>query len=755
MGFERYVDYALDVPMYFVYRNGRYIDVAGASFRDFIAGKSRAASGRASDLRRLGRPPHHALPGCRLKRFMEMRGADAGSSLAGLMALPAFWIGLLYDATALGEASALVADWSLERSHGLARSGSASRARGAVSRRQGSAGRARGGRHRRAGADAPGADRTERRGRAQASGAARRPPCRRAAHRRTGCLPTYKNRLAAATSRVCSTLAPFEPRRGRRGGSHKLRRRRSFRREMRWSRPACSPASRSLRVDALALAGRLGLGQLRPCVSTTSTSASISRIHPAIRSMSPPESSLHLFVSNHATALTLLSAFAGAAVASMFYLLVRRQLDAPYALGATLIMALTPLFWLQSGLALTDMFGMMFVLAFLLVEGAATPERARRSRQTDRLRSHRRAVARGATAFHAYHCRLLVHPRGYGAHYRRQACLDGGGRLRGGCGAVADTGLARNRRPRNLFHRHGRPVQVALRPPSCLGAWQPGRRLCLVRPRHHPHRLGRPGLRTDASSREPPWQARAVRALGGHAISRARVAQPFQGRGAALHARLRSLSSHDLHHAAGGDLRYFLPFSLIVGWSVPAYLALFRRPAVRAAALVPLLAVTVLPSFFLVGGLAKVPPPVAAFEWIRANRPTAVFYSGPLKRHALFYWPEGDLREAPKTDSDCATFRSLLESGRPVLSTRNELCGISGRESRVVQARLAHSRQAQPRLHLRLSREFRRPTVTGRCARGLKPTGAMHRCQRKSPPHSVNPARMRRESVPRRMLGRR
>jgi hypothetical protein len=69
---------------------------------------------------------------------------------------------------------------------------------------------------------------------------------------------------------------------------------------------------------------------------------------------------------------------------------------------------------------------------------------------------------------------------------------------------------------------------------------------------------------------------------------------------------------------------------------------------------------------------------VAAFEWIRANRPTAVFYSGPLKRQALFYWPEGDLREAPKTDSDCATFRSLLESGRPVLSTRNELCGIAG-----------------------------------------------------------------------------
>jgi len=83
----------------------------------------------------------------------------------------------------------------------------------------------------------------------------------------------------------------------------------------------------------------------------------------------------HLAIANHASALTFVSSLSGAAVASMFYLLDRRQNDWQVALWATLIMALSPLYWLQSGLALTDMFGMVFVLAFLLVEGTtpATP----------------------------------------------------------------------------------------------------------------------------------------------------------------------------------------------------------------------------------------------------------------------------------------------------------------------------------------------------------------------------------------------
>src|SRR6185312_15633837 len=80
-------------------------------------------------------------------------------------------------------------------------------------------------------------------------------------------------------------------------------------------------------------------------------------------------------IADHAAALTLVSALSAASVASMFYVLERRHSDWPVALCATLIMALSPLFWLQSGLALTDMFGMVFVVAFLLVEGATTTKR--------------------------------------------------------------------------------------------------------------------------------------------------------------------------------------------------------------------------------------------------------------------------------------------------------------------------------------------------------------------------------------------
>jgi glutamate--cysteine ligase len=113
MGFERYVDYALDVPMYFVYRNGRYVDVAGASFRDFLAGRLEQLPGLRPNFDDWADHLTTLFPDVRLKRFMEMRGADASSSLAGLVSLPAFWTGLLYDSAALGEASALVADWTV------------------------------------------------------------------------------------------------------------------------------------------------------------------------------------------------------------------------------------------------------------------------------------------------------------------------------------------------------------------------------------------------------------------------------------------------------------------------------------------------------------------------------------------------------------------------------------------------------------------------------------------------------------------
>jgi glutamate--cysteine ligase len=115
MGFERYVDYALDVPMYFVYRDGRYLDVAGSSFRDFLAGKLTALPGMRPTLEDWRDHLTTLFPDVRLKRFLEMRGADAGT-LSALWALPALWVGLLYDNDMLDAAYALIKDWtSIER----------------------------------------------------------------------------------------------------------------------------------------------------------------------------------------------------------------------------------------------------------------------------------------------------------------------------------------------------------------------------------------------------------------------------------------------------------------------------------------------------------------------------------------------------------------------------------------------------------------------------------------------------------------
>ena len=113
MGFERYVDYALDVPMYFVYRDERYIDVAGASFRDFLAGKLKALPGVRPTMDDWADHLTTLFPDVRLKRFLEMRGADAGS-FAALWALPALWTGLLYDKQALDAAVVLTRDWTLQ-----------------------------------------------------------------------------------------------------------------------------------------------------------------------------------------------------------------------------------------------------------------------------------------------------------------------------------------------------------------------------------------------------------------------------------------------------------------------------------------------------------------------------------------------------------------------------------------------------------------------------------------------------------------
>jgi glutamate--cysteine ligase len=120
MGFERYVDYMLDVPMYFVYRDDRYLDTAGQSFRDFMAGKLPALPGEFPSMGDWVNHLTTAFPEVRLKRFLEMRGADGGP-WDRLCALPALWVGLLYDSQALDAACDLVKDWTVEELQALRR----------------------------------------------------------------------------------------------------------------------------------------------------------------------------------------------------------------------------------------------------------------------------------------------------------------------------------------------------------------------------------------------------------------------------------------------------------------------------------------------------------------------------------------------------------------------------------------------------------------------------------------------------------
>ena len=113
MGYERYVDYALSVPMYFVYRGGHYIDASGASFQDFLDGKLPQMPGEHPTLDDWSDHLTTLFPEVRLKRFLEMRGADSGP-WQRICALPAFWVGLLYDSQALDAAWNLVKDWSAD-----------------------------------------------------------------------------------------------------------------------------------------------------------------------------------------------------------------------------------------------------------------------------------------------------------------------------------------------------------------------------------------------------------------------------------------------------------------------------------------------------------------------------------------------------------------------------------------------------------------------------------------------------------------
>jgi len=117
-GYERYVDYLLDVPMYFSYRDGIYHDASGKSFRKFLRGELDVLPGALPTLRDWSDHMTTAVPEVRMKKFLEMRGADSGP-WNRICALPAFWVGLLYDDASLDAAWDLVKDFSLEERHAL------------------------------------------------------------------------------------------------------------------------------------------------------------------------------------------------------------------------------------------------------------------------------------------------------------------------------------------------------------------------------------------------------------------------------------------------------------------------------------------------------------------------------------------------------------------------------------------------------------------------------------------------------------
>lgn len=117
-GFERFCDWLLDVPMYFVMRDGRWLDAAGRSFRDFMAGRLDILPGERATMGDWADHVTTAFTEVRLKRFLEMRGMDAGSPDM-LVAAPALWVGLIYDDAAQKAAAALVRDWGVEEIRAL------------------------------------------------------------------------------------------------------------------------------------------------------------------------------------------------------------------------------------------------------------------------------------------------------------------------------------------------------------------------------------------------------------------------------------------------------------------------------------------------------------------------------------------------------------------------------------------------------------------------------------------------------------
>lgn len=118
MGFERWVQWVLDVPMYFVYRDGKYINALGMSFRDFLKGELPALPGEKPTLSDWADHLTTVFPEARIKQFIEMRGADGGP-WRRLCALPAFWVGLMYDQNSLDAAWDLCKNWTAEQRDAL------------------------------------------------------------------------------------------------------------------------------------------------------------------------------------------------------------------------------------------------------------------------------------------------------------------------------------------------------------------------------------------------------------------------------------------------------------------------------------------------------------------------------------------------------------------------------------------------------------------------------------------------------------
>ena len=117
-GFETYAGYAMDVPMYFAKREGRYLDLSGRSFRRFIAGTLDELPGERATMADWSDHLTTIFPEVRLKQYLEMRGADCGP-LERLSALPALWAGIFYDRAALDAAWDLCRDWTADERAGL------------------------------------------------------------------------------------------------------------------------------------------------------------------------------------------------------------------------------------------------------------------------------------------------------------------------------------------------------------------------------------------------------------------------------------------------------------------------------------------------------------------------------------------------------------------------------------------------------------------------------------------------------------